>query len=475
MDGTNIPPKEVCPLDILHSVYDIVSGLGSFLLIPVFFFLLGLAARVGFQRAGQCALAVLGSTVAMQLLISTLTGQLQTLVNSMIDTYSLSTGADNLHWQTAAEMTLNSDILYWVLPGAVLLNLLMLALKVTRVLNMDLWSLWQAAFVGVLVQQLTGESWYGLTAAALMIVLHIILADVFAPAVVRMTGAAHITFTQSFAVGAAPLAWLVNFVIGKIPGLRDRRFCLESSRRGSFLLEPSLWGLAAGMIIGLAAGLELYDAVAFALVLAGCIFALPRLLRVFGKAAATVLEPLAARTARRGRLPLNVAVNAVVGTANATTLLSAVILVPVTVLLATVLPGNIVLPQGDIAMLLYLMIFVTALCDKCLLRSLFTGAVSAVAMLYSGTLLTYLFTDAAKAMDAAAYGSGQFNTLCNTANPLSLLFVEGASFGVAGIAALAVLVLGIVFLAGRRLRRLTRRMVGQQTAAGEAKHSAKGE
>lgn len=69
-------------MDILHSLYDIVSGLGSFLLIPVFFFLLGLASRAGVQRSGQCALAVLGSTVAIQLLISTLSGQLVTLVNA---------------------------------------------------------------------------------------------------------------------------------------------------------------------------------------------------------------------------------------------------------------------------------------------------------------------------------------------------------------------------------------------------------
>lgn len=455
-------------MEILRSLYDIIAGLGSFLLIPVFFFLLGLASHIGFQRSGQCALAVLGSTVAIQLLISTLGGQLTTLVNTMIDTYSLSTGAANLHWQKAAELTLTGDILYWVLPGAVLLNLLMLACRVTRVLNLDLWSLWQTAFVGVLVQQLTGEMWYGLAAALLMAVLQFILADIFTAPVSRLTGTTHITFTQSFAVGAAPLAWLCNFLINKIPGLRDRRVSLEQSRRGSFLLEPSLWGLLLGFIMGMAAGLSLYDAVSFALVAAGCLFALPRLLRVFGRAAESVLEPLAARSAHRGRLPLNVAVNAVTGTANATALLSAIILVPVAVLLAAVLPGNLVLPQEDVAMLLYLMIFVTALSGGCLLRSLFTGAVSIVAMLYSGTLLTYLFTMAAKAMDATTYGAGQYNTLCNSANPLSLLFVEGASFGIAGIAALAVLVLGIIFLAGRRLRRMTQRLTAQAAAENTA-------
>ena len=453
-----IPQKEVCHLDFLHSLYDIVSGLGSFLLIPVFFFLIGLAAKIGFQRAGQCALAILGSTVAIQLLLNALSAQLVTLVDTMAETYSLSTGAANLHWDAAARITFTSDILYYVLPAAIVLNLLLLLCRATRVLNLDLWSLWQAAFIGTLIQQLTGVMWYGLAAALMMVLLQVLLADVFAAPVSRLTGAQHITFTQSFAVGASPLAWLVNRLLDCIPGLRDRRFSLEHLRSGNFLLEPSLWGLAAGLLMGFAAGLAPYDAVSFALVVAGCLFALPRLLRVFARAATSVTEPLAARCLHRGRLPITLAVNAAAGAANATALLSAVILVPVTVLLAAVLPGNLVLPQKDVAMLLYLMIFVTALSGECLLRSLFTGALCSVAMLYSGTLLTYLFSNAAAQLDAAAYGAGQFNTLCNTANPLGLLFVQGASFGLAGTAALAVLTLGAIFLSARRCRRLTARM-----------------
>lgn len=455
-------------MEFLRSLYDIVSGLGSFLLIPVFFFLLGLASRAGVQRSGQCALAVLGSSVGIQLLISTLGGRLVTVVNTMIDRYALSTGAANLHWQVAADLTAGRDILYWVLPAAVLINLLMLACRVTRVLNMDLWSLWQAAFVGVLVQQLTGILWMGLTAALLLFILQVILADIFTAPVGRVLGTSHVTFTQSFAVGAAPLAWLVTFLLNKIPGLRDRHFSLEHTKRGGFLLEPTLWGLVAGIIIGLAAGMSLYDTISFALVVAGCLFALPRLLRVLARAVGSVLDPIAEKNARRGRLPLNVAVNAVVGAANATSVLSAVILVPAAVVLAVVLPGNLVLPQGDIAMLLYLMIFITALSGGCLVRSLITGLIGIMAMLYSGTLLTYLFSAAAGAMDPTTYTVGQFNTLCNTANPLSLLFVGGTSFGLAGIAALAVLVLGIVFLAARRLRRMTRRLAAPSAPAPEA-------
>ena len=124
-------------MEFLRSLYDIVSGLGSFLLIPVFFFLLGLASRAGVQRSGQCALAVLGSSVGIQLLISTLGGRLVTVVDTMIVRYALSTGAANLHWDAAARITFTSDILYYVLPAAIVLNLLLLLCRATRVLNLE--------------------------------------------------------------------------------------------------------------------------------------------------------------------------------------------------------------------------------------------------------------------------------------------------------------------------------------------------
>lgn len=245
--------------------------------------MLGLASRAGVQRSGQCALAVLGSTVAIQLLISTLSGQLVTLVNTMIDTYSLSTGAANLHWQKAAEVTLNSDILYWVLPGAVLLNLLMLACRVTRVLNMDLWSLWRRPLRGT-GAALTGEMWYGLTAALLMVVLQIILADVFTAPVSRLTGTSHITFTQSFAVGTAPLAWLCQFSHQSDPRSAGPACFAGAIPPGELPAGAEPVGPDPGLYHGHGGWLPLYDAVSFALVAAGCLFALPRLLRVFGAA-----------------------------------------------------------------------------------------------------------------------------------------------------------------------------------------------
>ena len=119
-------------MEILKSFYDMIAGLGSFLLIPVFFFLIGLAAKTGFQRAGQCALAILGSTVAIQLLLNALSAQLVTLVDTMAETYSLSTGAANLHWDAAARITFTSDILYYLLPAAIVLNLLLLLCRATR-------------------------------------------------------------------------------------------------------------------------------------------------------------------------------------------------------------------------------------------------------------------------------------------------------------------------------------------------------
>lgn len=450
-------------MSLLTELYHIISGLGSYLLLPVFFFVLVLFSRRDWRYAGQCALTVLGCTVGMNLLISRLGSELVTLTNAMLEQYSLGAAAQNLHFSAAGPILFSSHIVYYMLPTYILANILLVACKATRVVNLDLWSFWQVALIGTLVEHLTGQFWYGMVAALLLGILQLLLADVFAPQVTTLTGCDNTTFTHSFALGFVPAAWGFNRLVDLIPSLRGKAFRLDRRREGSgFLMEPTLWGLILGFVLAMASGCDIYDSVSFALILAGCLFALPRLLRVLARALSSATEPFAVRAAHYNLPPLRFSVSALIGIANPTVILVAVIMTPVSVLLGCVLPGNIVLPQGDIAMLLYAMIFVVAISRGCFIRSLVSGALSVAAMLYCGTALTQLFSQTAAAADPAAYGSGLFNILCNGANPLALLTVEGASFSVAGLAALGVITLACIFLNAHRIRRM-----GEKAAVAE--------
>lgn len=446
-------------LDLLTSFYEIIAGLGSHLLLPVFFFVIALIAQQGVRRAMQSSLAIMGSMVALQLLLNYLSAQLNLITESMIREYGFANVSQNVSWKLASSITFTSDIVYYVLPAFVLINAVLVILQSTRVVNLDLWSFWQIGFIGALVEHLTQNFWYGLACALMAGVLQLVIADVFSQSVSSLADTRNITVTQSFALGFAPVAWLVNFLIDRIPPLRERYLRFENSRdRNSLFNEPSLWGLLIGAGLGFISGLPLYEVSNFALIVAGCLFAVPRLLRVLARAVTSITEPLAARTKILGSLPLQFAVTPLTALSNAAVLLIAIIMVPITVVLSNYLPGNVVLPQGDITMLLYGMIFVVALSRECIIRSIITGILSVIGMLYCGTALTQLFTQTAALADPAAYGTGLYNTLCNVANPITYLYVQGSSFGLAGVCALGVITLAAVFLSSHHNRRKAREL-----------------
>lgn len=443
-------------MNILTAFYQVITGLGSYLLLPIFFFVLGLIAHRGWKKSAQCAMAVLGSLVGISILISRLSGDLLTTTNSMIQFYGLSSEAVNLHWSLSSAITYTSQLLYYIVPLGILVNALLILAKATRVVNLDLWSYWQIAFVGTLVENLTGSFWYGFVCCIYLAILQLLLSGAFAPQVSNLTGARYVTFTQSFALGFAPITWGVNWLIDRVPAFCGKRFSLEESHeKWGFWGEPALWGLVLGLALSLASGRGFYASVEFALVVAGCLYVLPRLLLVLARAISSVTIPLNQQVAahRRRKVPLQFAIGAMAGVASPTVILTAILMVPVSVVLGYLLPGNLVLPQGDIAMLLYLMVMVVALSGRCLIRSLISGIVSVIAMLYSGTALTQLVTKCAAVADPNTYTTGLYNTLCNGANPLAFLTMESATFGIAGVAALGVITLGIIFLAMRKIQK----------------------
>lgn len=443
-------------MNILSAFYEVVSGLGSYLLLPVAFFVIGLIAHRGWKKSAQCAMAVLGTLVGINILTSYLgTGLLQT-TNSLIEFYGISGGSVNVRWLLSSTIAATSQLLLYIIPLFIVVNALLLLGGATRVVNLDVWSYWQIAFAGTLVEKLTGNFWYGLTCCLLLGIIQIVLAGAFAPQASRLTGAQDVTFTQSFTIGFAPIAWAVNWLIDRIPAFRGKYLSLEENReKWGFWGEPALWGFLIGLALSLAGGRSVYDSVSFAVVVAGCLYVLPRLLVVLARAINSVTVPLNEQIAarRRRKVPLQFGIGALAGLASPTVILTAIIMVPVAVVLGYVLPGNLILPQNDIAMLLYLMVMVTAISGRCMIRSLISGIVSIVAMLYCGTALTQLVSLCAAAADPNTYTTGLYNTLCNGSNPLVFLTVGSSSFGIAGIAALGVITLGVLFLSVRKIQR----------------------
>jgi PTS system galactitol-specific IIC component len=76
-------------------------------------------------------------------------------------------------------------------------------------------------------------------------------------------------------------------------------------------------------------------------------------------------------------------------------LATGVLLIPIALLLAFILPGNKVLPFVDLPSLMFLMALVTPFCKRNMFRMLITGTVALIVIMYAGTDIAPWFTAAA--------------------------------------------------------------------------------
>ena len=122
------------------------------------------------------------------------------------------------------------------------------------------------------------------------------------------------------------------------------------------------------------------------------------------------------------------------------------ILVPITLLLAVILPGNKVLPFGDLATLPYFLALFAAVFGGDILRTVIAGAVDITVSLYVATWMAPLITKLAKAANYNIGSNSSISALSDGGLWTNFIFLNvGENFAWIGLAILFVIALGLLY------------------------------
>ncbi len=264
-----------------------------------------------------------------------------------------------------------------------------------------------------------------------------------------------------------PLAWLTDWVIDHIPGLKDVDFNFEQvQKKFGVVGEPIFIGTVIGTVIGFLAG---YGTGALGLgVTMGAVLVLTP------KMAALLMEGLLPLSdaasgfitkhfANRGKMYIGL--DSAVGVGNPTTLAISLILVPLTLVLALILPGNKVLPFGDLASIPYMFVLILPLCKNNGFRALIVGIVSLASGLYFATDIAALHTQMAiEASFAMPEGATLISSICDGANPLAWVLTKISGLNTVGVIIMVVIAVVIAFFNRVRILKEAKAMKEAQAA-----------
>lgn len=417
-------------MDILLAPFQFLNDAGSTIMMPIILTIFGVVLGAGFGKSLRAGLTVGVGFIGLNLVIGQVFGgNLVPAVSEMCTRYGLSLDVVDVGWPAAAAIAFASNVGTFIIPLGLLVNIVMIITGTTQTVDVDIWDYWHFAFTGALVAAITDNILFGFLAAVFNMMIIMVLGDYTAPLVQESLSTPGISLPHGFSTAYAPIAMLFNKIFDLIPGIRDINISTESlQKRFGVFGEPLLLGTFMGIIIGFLAywdGADIRTSVIMILSLAvqmgAGLVLIPRMAALLMEGLLPISEAANAFVAKnfKGSGKIYIGLDSAVGVGHPVTLAIALVLVPLCIFLAVILPGNRVLPFADLAVIPWMFVLITPIVRNNGFRGIVTGIVILAVGLYIATDLAPTITSVAVASNFDTGGAAAISSICDGANPLT--------------------------------------------------------
>lgn len=421
----------------IQTVVQFFLDLGASVFLPVVIFILALVFGAKPGKAIRAALMVGVGFVGINAILGILFSTLGPAANAMVDRFGIELSIIDVGWPASAAIAFGSDIAALIIPAGIILNVVLLLTKVTKTINVDIWNFWHYAFVGAMVQAITGNIWLGLASAMLYAAVILFFADWTAPAVQKLMGMPGVSLPHGFSTAFVVPAMIVNKAIDYVPGLKDIQADPESIRkRFGVFGEPVLQGVLVGMVVALiayagegAVGGWITQVLQVSISLAAVMVLMPRMVSLLMEGLIPLSESAREFLKKRaGDREIYIGLDSAIAIGHPTSIATALVMVPITILLAVILPGNRVLPFGDLATIPFMVAMMVPIVRGNVVRATITSTIVMIPTIYIMNAMAGVQTQVAQAANfEMPAGATQITSMVDGGNWLSALFTWAAS------------------------------------------------
>ena len=348
---------------------------GPVLLMPAAVFLVSLFLRIKPGRALLSALNTAIGLVGVSLLISMLGDELGTAMQMMSERLGLTLSVLDIGWAGTAPAAWASPIGALAIPLAILINMVMLAAGLTRTVNIDIWNIWHMAFTGAIAFVVTGSYVAGIGGMILHAVITYKMGDLWADTLSEYFGMRGLTVPHGTSAYMAPFAVLTETAVEHIKPLREIDLTADTlqEKLGVFA-EPSIVGFVIGTIIGLLAGLRVPESLVCGVKMGAFMLLIPRVVKCIMDGLIPIQERVRELAVRKFKgKSVFIGMDPAILLGDSTVMTAGILLVPITILLAVIMPGNRILPLGDLATISFFIAIAAGIHRGNLFRTLLSG------------------------------------------------------------------------------------------------------
>lgn len=412
-------------MQIFQDIINYILGLGSAIFVPLIILILGLVAGMKFKKAFMSAITLGIAFTGMSMVIGFMSNAVSPASEALAKNTGINLPALDLGWTGAASITWSWSYAFVFFAVVLGVNFFMLVFNLTKTLNVDMWNVWGKALTAYLVYFISGSLLAGFFTAVVQVILELKLGDMFQRHIEDLTGIPLVTVTHIMNISAV-LLLPFNVIMDKIPFLNKRADTKALKKKIGIFSENSVMGFIIGLGLGLAAAYGVSGSLNLAIQIATAMALFPMISKMFMQSLSPLADAMSEMMKKRFKdREVFIGLDWPVLAGRSEVWVTAILLVPIFIGYAIILPGNEVLPLAGIINY-SIAVGGLLLTGGNLARMLILGIISMPLYLYSATYLTPVLTGLANKTGAVeGIKKGQEITWSSIEGPeFRILFAE---------------------------------------------------
>lgn len=416
---------------ILQGLSNVIGTFGSSIVIPIVLFIMSLAFGVKFKNAIQTALFAGVGLIGYSFLLGAYLPIVAPVIENMVAETGINLPYVDMGWQIAVAVGYSTQVGMIYLGLGLVFQLVIFLIGWTNVFQPSgMWDLYSYMLWGSLVFLVTSDM---MLSIAIMLVLNL-WATTFYEVLSKRWSTYYkypnCTIVQLHNVDPVPFAIFMNWILNKLGAYKVRWKPDDLRERLGFMGDPVPMGFVLGLALGILGNTTRLGTLAgwgqilmLAMGTAAIMAIFPRVAALFAQAFTHLAAASRKFAKEKGREEIYVGVDDACGYGETATLVTGIVLIPVTLALAAFVPGNRILPLVDLIAIPFIIQSFIAFSNGNIFKSLISVTLWYIPALLIMTAVSPTLSELYKAVPGAVEGATSVASFIITNKPLWGSFV----------------------------------------------------
>lgn len=379
---------------------------GNYITVPIIIFIISKIFKAPTKKAFMSAVLIGVGLKGMSFITGAFGAVLSPLVQQIVDGSGLNLPGLDIGWQAVASVAYSTDIGMMFVGIGVIFQIFLFIVRWTDIfMPSDLWNNYSIIVWGSMLFQLNGNLTMALALMLFINLVVLLLAEIMQKRWSTYYGYPGTAMTAPHHMGDVPLYLALDIVLRKI-GVDKINVNPDAIRKKiGFLGEPMYVGLLIGLLLGVIGNLQSLNTMAawgqitnVAVTSSAVMAIFPRIASIFASGFTTLTE-YSRKYMKNSKFGKDrefiVAVNDALGYGEEATLTTGLLVIPVAVLLAFIVPGNLIIPVMVLPSLPYMVEVPVSLSNGNIFKSWISASIVFAFKLLMASSWAAVFTEVA--------------------------------------------------------------------------------